>query len=144
MNSPALTFFIRLKCSNCGQRKKIRGQSKKSESWAVHLLICWLFLLFHSNNMHKCKMRVWFLTRQMPILSGWTNFDSFLKFWKIFTPKCLMKSGILAFDSTAPCGPIYGRFVVPWNRLHLTDPCNKGRWTASWLRHSFYCDYALL
>ena len=32
---------------------EIRGQSRKSESWAVHLLICWLFLLFYSNNMHR-------------------------------------------------------------------------------------------
>ena len=35
------TFFI------------IRGQSKNSESWAVRLLIHWLFLLFYTDNMHK-------------------------------------------------------------------------------------------
>ena len=34
----------------------IRGQSKKSESWAVHLLICWMFLLFYSSNMHEWWM----------------------------------------------------------------------------------------
>ena len=70
---------------------QIRGQSKKSESWAVHLLICWLFLLFYSNNMHKWWMKLWFLTCQMPVLWGRTNFDPFLKTWKIFTPKFPMK-----------------------------------------------------
>ena len=57
----------------------IRGQSKKSESWADHLLICWMFFLFYSNNMHEWWMKVWFLTCQMPVLSGWTNFDPLLK-----------------------------------------------------------------
>ena len=32
-----------------------------------------------------------------------------------------VQGDILSPDSTAPCGPIYGRFVVPWNRPHLTD-----------------------
>ena len=79
-------------CSRfCPLHHKIRGQSKKSESWAVHLLICWLFLLFYSNNMHKWWMKIWFLTWQMPVLSGRTNFDPFLKTWKFFTPKFPMK-----------------------------------------------------
>ena len=73
------------------ETKKVRGQSKKSESWAVHLLICWLFLLFYSNNMHKWCIKVRFLTRQMPVLSGRTNFDPFLKTWKFFIPKFPIK-----------------------------------------------------
>ena len=73
------------------QNSVIRGHSKKSESWAVHLLFCWLFLLFYSNSMHKWWIKVWFLTCQMLVLSGRTNFDPFLKTWKFFTPKFPMK-----------------------------------------------------
>ena len=38
-----------------GNHMESKGSVKKSESWAVHLLICWLFLLFYSNSMHKHK-----------------------------------------------------------------------------------------
>ena len=81
---------------------KIRGHSKKSENWAVHLLIWCLFLLFYSNNMHKWWIKVWFLTCQMLVLSGKTNFDPFLKTWKFFTPKFPMKYSKNGQNFTTP------------------------------------------
>ena len=97
----------------------IRGQSKKSESWAVHLLICWLFLLFYSNNMHKWWMKIWFLKCQMPVLSGRTNFDPFLKTWKIFTPKFPMKY--------SKNGQNFTTLKNTWNVIFETcwTPCKK-------------------
>ena len=118
-------------------RQVIRGQSKKSESWAVHLLICWLFLLFYSNNIHTRWMKIWFLTRQMPVLSGRTNFDPFLKTWKFFTLKFPMKyskngqnfttfKNILNFifeTCWAPCKkPHFSMWPRSRNTFFLTDP----------------------
>ena len=103
----------------CHERLRLRGQSKKSESWAVHLLIRWLFLLFYSNNMHKWWIKVWFLTCQMPVLSGRTNFDPFLKTWKFFTPKFPMKYSKNGQNFTTPKNT--------WNVIFETcwTPCKK-------------------
>ena len=79
-----------------------KGSVKKSETWAVHLLIRWLFLLFYSNNMHKWLMKNWFLTCQMPVLSGRINFDPFLKTWKFFSPKFPMKYSKNGQNFTTP------------------------------------------
>ena len=98
--SKAVVFLVKVGSRHL--EMYIRGQSKKSETWAVHLLICWLFLLLYSNKMHKWWMKVRFLTCQMPVLSGRTSFDPFLKTWKSFTPKFPMKYGKNGQNFTTP------------------------------------------
>ena len=96
-----------------------KGSVKKSETWAVHLLIRWLLLLFYLNSMHKWWIKVWFLTCQMPVLSGRTNFDPFLKTWKFFTPKFPMKY--------SKNGQNFTTLKNAWNVIFETcwTPCKK-------------------
>ena len=52
---------------------------------------CWSLLLFYSDMMHKQRLKVWFLTSQMPILSGRINFVPFSTTWNFGFPKIPMK-----------------------------------------------------
>ena len=72
-----------------------------------------------SNNMYKWWMKIWFLTCQMPVLSGRTNFDPFLKTWKFFTPKFPMKYSKNGQNFTTPKNT--------WNVIFETcwTPCKK-------------------
>ena len=52
----------------------ITGHPKKSVS---RTFFCLTLLLFYSDMVHKKWLKVWFLTSQMPVLSGRLNFVPF-------------------------------------------------------------------
>ena len=64
-------------------------------------------------------MKIWFLTCPMPVLSGRTNFNPFLKTWKFFTPKFPMKYSKNGQNFTTPKNT--------WNVIFETcwTPCKK-------------------
>ena len=59
-------------------------------------------------------MKVWFLTCQMPVLSGRINFDPFLKTWKFFAPKFPMKYSKNGQNFTTPKNTKNGIFETCW------------------------------
>ena len=67
------------------------GSSKKKCQLSWSFVFCWTLLLFYSNMVHKQWLKVWFLTSQMPVLSGRINFVSFSTTWIFCFPKIPMK-----------------------------------------------------
>ena len=60
---------------------------------SAELFICFLlvFIVFYAEMVHKQWLKAWFLTSQVPILSGRINFVPFLTTWKNCFPKIPMK-----------------------------------------------------
>ena len=74
----------------CG-KYTYNGSSKKKCQLSWSFVFCWTLLLFYSNMVHKQWLKVWFLTSQMPVLSGRINFVSFSTTWIFCFPKIPMK-----------------------------------------------------
>ena len=71
--------------------RQSNGSSKKKCQLSWSFVFCWTLLLFYSNMVHKQWLKVWFLTSQMPVLSGRINFVSFSTTWIFCFPKIPMK-----------------------------------------------------
>ena len=67
------------------------GLFKKKCQPSCSIVFCWSLLLFYSEMVHKQWLQVWFLTSQMPNLSGRINFVPFSTTSKKFFPKIPMK-----------------------------------------------------
>ena len=107
----------------------VTGHSKKKCQQNCSSVFCWSLLLFYSDKVHKQWLKVWFLTSQMPVLSGGMNFVPFEITSKKFFSKIPMK-----------CSKNGQKFAMSKNTSNMLfetcwTPCKKphfSTWSRSW------------
>ena len=136
--------------------KKDNGSSKKmcQPSWSF--VFCWTLLLFYSNMVHKQWLKVWFLTSQMPVLSGRINFVSYSTtlsvtdleqktsaLWSSTIKNPDKSSGALAHNLLAPHCTLCLLAPLPSFVCPLTHSCARGK-VSDWMAALFVLFSVLL
>ena len=111
------------------------GSFKKKCQQNCSSVFCWSLLLFYSDKVHKQWLKVWFLTSQMPVLSGGMNFVPFEITSKIFFSKIPMKcskNGQKFAMSKNTSNMLFETCWTPCKKPHFST-WSRSRYTFFWM-----------
>ena len=119
----------------------VNGSSKKKCQQNCSSVFCLTLLLFYSDMVHKQWLKVWFLTSQMPVLSGSINFVPFSTTSKKIFPKIPMKyskNGQKFAMSENTSNVLFGTCWTPCKKPHIST-WSRSRYTFFWMtRYIWY------
>ena len=111
------------------------GSFKKKCQQNCSSVFCWSLLLFYSDKVHKQWLKVWFLTSQMPVLSGGMNFVPFeitsKKFFTKIPMKC-SKNGQKFAMSKNTSNMLFETCWTPCKKPHFST-WSRSRYTFFWM-----------